>query len=182
MSEHEGPPDEVARERRDMAWVRQSQQDFFDGYHARMAQLHPFKKNREGKVLLSREPRWSYAEMAEDTCPGSAVHDRFHASETAWPAHRRERWLAGWAMADGIASTRGSAAMRTADPAKPRRAKRAVLATQMEAVPEFVLTPAEAKAASAAAERRRATTGPLYHAATPRKWRTPCPTTTRPAS
>ena len=130
-TEQPGPPQEGERVQRDMEWLRVSQMRFCEGYKARMAEPHPMRKNAKGDALNTREPRWSFAELAEEKCPGSGKPEfvtemkSFQTPRTvvfdepAWPAHERERWIAGFLHADGIAAERGVAAMERADPSKP---------------------------------------------------------------
>lgn len=138
-NEQAGPPTDEDRERRDIEWVRTSQLRFCEGYHARMAEPHPMKRDRNGKELNTREPKWSFADAAEDRCPGRTPKHlvstgvvRFGKVETnPWPAHERERWIAGFHHADAIASTQGEHAMNAADPSRPpKRPKKMVVATQ----------------------------------------------------
>lgn len=138
------PPTEKARERRDMEWLRIAQLRFVEGYRARLAELHPMKRDRNGDRTQQREPKWSYAELGETR---SVPHN------VVIPAHERERWLAGWAHADGICMTRGLTAAKGADPAKAKRTKPAVVAEQPEAFPDAVLSRKDARAHRARQER-----------------------------
>lgn len=154
MAEQVGPPSEVERVTRDIEWVRRSQLRFKEGYHARMAEPHPMRKNAKGEALNTREQKWSFADMAATKCPGAETQVANIGGVqcevgSAWPAHERERWIAGFLHADGIAAERGVAAMERADPARmPPRPKKVSLAIQEDGFIEEapLLTRAEAKA------------------------------------
>jgi hypothetical protein len=128
-----GPPTEEARVVRDIEFVRVAQLRFLEGYRARMAEPHPMRKNAKGKELSQRETRWSFADLA-------------HGLESVqpWPAHERERWIAGFLHADSLAATEGTHAMDRADPGRPPpRKRRAKVAEQVEACPEAVFDRAQ---------------------------------------
>lgn len=157
MSTQPGPPAEVERERRDIEFVRMAQLRFLEGYRARMAEPHPMRTNARGEALNQREKKWSYADQAEEKCPGSGkpeyvserksfqvarTHRRYE--EPAWPAHERERWIAGFLHADNLAATEGTHAMDRADPSKPPpRKRREKVAEPVEAFPEAIFSRAQ---------------------------------------
>jgi hypothetical protein len=110
---------------------------FCEGYHARMSEPHPMRRNAKGKELSQREQRWSFADSAEQKCPGAISGGR--TRREVWPAHERERWIAGFLHADNLAATVGTHAMERADPARPPPRKRArKVAEPVEAFPEAV--------------------------------------------
>jgi len=143
-TEQPGPPTEDERIARDSEWLRVSQLRFAEGYHARMAELHPMRRNDRGEELHQREPRWSFADMADRRCPHHL------------PAHERERWIAGFLHADNLAATEGVHTMERADPSKPPpRPKRTKVAEPIEAFPEMILDRTGLRERKAADERKR---------------------------
>lgn len=163
-----GPPTEEAKERRDIEWMRITQLRFLEGYRARLAEPHPMRRNAKGEELHNREQKWSFAEMAEARCPGKGTPDvtverkSFGVSrlvdlgEPAWPAHERERWIAGFLHADNLGATLGSVAMERGDPSKPQTRRKAErVAEPIEAFPEAIFDRAQLRERKAADERRR---------------------------
>lgn len=155
-----GPPQEADVARRNIEWVRVSQLRFKEGYHARLSEPHPMKRNRDGEMLGTRERTWSFGEaVGQGRCPGFITDPEENrrrlpeARKQAWPAHEAERWMAGWMHADGICATRGLSAAKSADPSRAKRTKRAVIAVQEEHSPEFVLSKEEVRKRKLAARR-----------------------------
>jgi hypothetical protein len=158
-TEEAAPPTEQMRERRDTDYVQMAQKRYAQGFHARLAELHPMKRNASGKELQQREPRWRFCEVdgrgevdrthATERCPGKVETNRMNAAgvlvNLGWPAHEQERWVAGYIHADAICAERGLAAARAADPTKHKRVKRETTAEPIEAFPEAVLTKPEAR-------------------------------------
>jgi len=144
-TEQLGPPTDEARIVRDIEWVRISQLRFLEGYRARMTEPHPMRTNARGEALNQRESKWSFGkEVAEHRVSGHL------------PSHDRERWIAGFMHADGIAAERGTAAMERADPSKPPpRPKPVSLAEPIEAFPEAILHRQQLREYKAAEERSR---------------------------
>lgn len=151
MNEMQAPPTDRERECRDTLWVKQAQQDTADGYKARLDTMHPCKRTRDGKEIPSqREPKWQLCEIGPD---GKSEY-----AEQQCPlkeAHRRERWISGFIMADGICAEKGLHAATAAHPLRVRRKKPVTLAEPVEMFPDAILSRDAAREHSARLERVR---------------------------
>ncbi len=160
MNETLAPPTDSDRERRDTEYVRMAQLRYVEGYDARLATLHPMKRNRDGKDLNQREPKWKFCEVtgdgrskyAEEACPGLPKEGR---GGRFWPMHECERWLAGFLAADGICGERGLGAAVAAHPARVPRKPSVALAEPVEMFPDATLSREDARAHRERQERIR---------------------------
>lgn len=124
-SEQPGPPVKAERERRDTDWVKAAQERYAEGYRCRAATPAPDAVSRytkKGRPIMRAQPFASMAESAEGLCP-----KRF-------PAHERERWLAGFLDADRLAVERGHGSLEGRDPLKvPRKPRPPAVAVPLDA-------------------------------------------------
>jgi hypothetical protein len=139
------------RDRRDTAWVKDAQQAFADGYHARLAEPHPCIKDKTGKDTQRREPKWFFGtETAEARCPQGVEEKRspngmILVPAQAWPSHKRERWIAGWSHCDSLCAERGLTYAKANDPLRVRKAKPVIVAEEQEMFPEAIISKERAR-------------------------------------
>lgn len=139
--------DERATIRRDAEYVRMAQQRYVEGYEARLAMLHPMRRNGSGKEMQQRESKWSYADRAESACPGiRKVEGACVILSDPWPKHERERWSAGFLAADLLCVENGLAHATSRHPKHVPRKKPVALAEPLDAFPDTEMTKTEAKA------------------------------------
>jgi hypothetical protein len=141
-TEAHAPPTEASRVRRNTEFVRTAQIRYAEGFKARLAIPHPTKKNRDGTDSKQREPKWRFCEIddngrsayAESKCPSHL------------PGEERTPWLGGFLLADSLCAEKGFTYATNNHPTKVRRAKPVALAEPLDAVPDTVVAPKEAKA------------------------------------
>lgn len=110
--EQAGPPTEAERERRDTDYLKRAQERYAEGYKIRAVTAPPdvcagYMKG--GRPKMRAQPHASLADLAASMCPGE------------YPAHERERWVAGFLDADRYATQYGHGALEGRDPLKPPR-------------------------------------------------------------
>lgn len=139
--------DERSTIRRDTEYVRRAQQCYVEGYEARLAMLHPMRRNGQGKEMQQRESKWIYAFRSDGACPGVEPEcSALFGEHRVWPAHERERWTAGFLAADALCAEKGLAHATARHPKHVPRKKPVALAEPLDAFPDTEMTKSEAKA------------------------------------
>jgi hypothetical protein len=88
------PPTDADRERASTDWVKEAQELWVAGYRCRQSEEPP-EREQPGTKRKVRNWNESLAHLAKARVPADL------------PAHKRERWTAGFLHADGIAVLKG---------------------------------------------------------------------------